>query len=257
MKSPLFLQNVMPVVFLALLSGCSSNPEPSQTVTPQELVQIKADIEELKKMKPGLQRMTRMEGDLKNLIGHLNSLVEQSPTAQLETANAADNVEVAKLNNREIEERQLTNADSIAEPEPATTPDPAVAAQTPVLAEAEKAEFVAHADQVTEDVAEQEEAVNPSVSQAIETNYSVQLASITNPSQLSATWSKLQKRYPAQLSSLQPVYEKQLVASRQYYRVKAGSFASYEDASTLCGQLISRGASCIVGKSVSNYYTSL
>lgn len=247
----------MPVVFLTLLSGCSSSPEPSHTVTPQELVQIKADIEELKKMKPGLQRMTRMEGDLKSLIGHLNALVEQSPTAQLEAAHAANNVEVAKLHNPEIEERQLPSAGSTTESEPGTKSEPALIAKVPVLAEAEKADLVAGAEQETEDVVEQEDAVNTSLGQAIETNYTIQLASITNPSQLSATWSKLQKRYPAQLSSLQPVYEKQLVASRQYYRVKAGSFATYEDASSLCGQLISRGASCIVGKSVSNYYTSL
>ncbi len=253
MKQPLLTQSIVCVGFLALLSGCSSTPEQEKTVSPQELVQMKADIEELKKMKPGLQRMTRMEGDLKTLIGHLNSLVEQSPTAQLERADTADNVEVAQLHNPAIEERQLTAAaaeTAIAEPkkaEPSSTA-PEVTLEKP------------SAPAVTEMTAATEVPVEnnqTSVAEAIEAKYAIQLASITNPALLNATWTKLQRRYPQQLASLQPSYEKQQVASRQYYRVKAGAFSTYQDASALCEQLISNGASCIVGKSVSNYYSSL
>lgn len=253
MKQPLLTQSIVCVGFLAFLSGCSSTPEQEKTVSPQELVQMKADIEEIKKMKPGLQRMTQMEGDLKTLIGHLNSLVEQSPTAQLERAETADNVEVAQLHNPAIEERQLTTAatetvSSETQQVKQSSPAPEVAV--------EKVSVAA----VTEIAATSQVPAGKnqtSVAEAVEAKYAIQLASITNPALLNATWTKLQRRYPQQLASMQPSYEKQQVASRQYYRVKAGAFSTYQDASALCEQLISNGASCIVGKSVSNYYSSL
>lgn len=252
MRQPLLTQSIVCVGFLALLSGCSSTPDQEKTVSSQELVQMKADIEELKKMKPGLQRMTRMEGDLKTLIGHLNSLVEQSPTARLENAEAADNVEVAQLRNPVIEDRQL--AMTATEAEPAIEQADVSSSTAPAMAATKATVPVVDQTTATEAPAEQNQA---SVAEAIEARYAIQLASITNPALLNATWTKLQRRYPQQLASLQPSYEKQQVASRQYYRVKAGAFSTYQDASALCDQLISNGASCIVGKSVSNYYSNL
>lgn len=245
MKQPLLTQSMVCVGFLALLSGCSSTPDHEKTVSSQELVQMKADIEELKSMKPGLQRITQMEGDLKTLIGHLNSLVEQSPTAQLARADNTDNVEVAQLHHPVIEERQLAGA---------VDTQPAVSSPVEPAIVADRVSVAQTAEDTTAVSAEPSVA---SVAKSIEAGYAIQLASITNPALLNATWTRLQRRYPEHLASLQPSYEKQQVASRQYYRVKAGAFSTYQDASALCEQLISNGASCIVGKSVSNYYSSL
>lgn len=221
------------VVFISLvaaslvLTGCSSSPAPEQSAAHKEL---QAELAEWKKMKPGVQRLVAIESELKVLLNTLETAA-MDPTDQLQSADAGQNVQSYVLEPVSFNDKKLTPEvkTSAAVNTPQTTgPQPANLAAAPE----EKAEAL----------------TVPATETQQNHSFSLQLASVTEQQALESTWQRLQQRYPDQLSDLDFHSEEVIVSNRTYFRVKAGSFDSYDEAKRQCTELRKSGASCIVNK---------
>jgi len=223
------------VALVITLAGCSSSPEPKQSAANAEM---QAELNEWKRMKPGVQRLVAIETELKVLLQTLETAALE-PTDQLQTADTGPNVQTAVIERVEFDDKKLTpqpvNANSLGSSASySSAPLPKSAVQS-----GDKTNLVATASIEPEPVAAQNQSP---------TNFSLQLASVTEPTAVESTWQRLQKRYPDVLSDLDLHSEEVIVSNRTYFRVKAGSFDSYDEAKRQCSQLRKSGASCIVNK---------
>lgn len=225
------------VLSCTFIFGCASHtPQPTATSNTKE---IEAELAEWRKLKPGVQRLVAIEGELKGLLATLETLTENEPTSQLATAESGHNVETQVLTPVNFDEKPL----------------PAVK-QYPVESETvAAAEIVASEPGVDEttQTAQNEQTENKADVRALQPaltsqSFSLQLASVTKEDAVSTTWQQLKKRHPDVLDRLDMHSEQVLVANRTYYRVKAGHFETYNEAKQSCKQLQSSGASCIVNR---------
>jgi len=78
-------------------------------------------------------------------------------------------------------------------------------------------------------------------------NAKVQLASLPEQAQAQATWSQLQRKFPNELDSLTPSFERvDLGARGTYYRVQAGPLRDRAAAQALCEKLSAAKQGCLV-----------
>jgi len=78
--------------------------------------------------------------------------------------------------------------------------------------------------------------------------FSVQLAAVTIKTKINTTWAVLKNKHPKLLGSLETTYEKSIVNSKTYYRIKAGNFENKIDAKELCQQLSVLATPCLISK---------
>lgn len=75
----------------------------------------------------------------------------------------------------------------------------------------------------------------------------IQLASLKDQAAATATWNQLQKKFPAELGSLQPSYEKVEIADKgTFIRLQAGPLKDRAEAQSACNALAAKNQGCIV-----------
>ncbi len=248
------------------LFGCSSAPAVSED---NQSVAVNAEMEEWRKLKPGVQRLIAMESDLKQLIIQLDEFAKATdPDYQSDIAPQHKNTQVDVLDKSVFKETVV--APTPAEPESVR---PALLAQT--LASAEKSEpevqqvvavpqaepSVARVDntpavaltaQSTPEVKPEVESVVEELSPVTETvkvqqRYALQLASVVNPNQLVSTWTEIQRRHSSILSGMEPLYEKFQKGKTTFYRLKAMGTLTVADARSACSSIVGQGGQCFIG----------
>jgi hypothetical protein len=220
-----------------LTAGCASQSTPAVSANSKEM---EAELAEWRKLKPGVQRLVAIEGELKGLLATLETITDNEPTAQLATAENGANVETQVISPVRFEEKSIP-ATNHSEVILAKENDRAVVKETDINAKnltisTPESPVLSNAKAIAEAPAEQRRS------------FSLQLASVTKADSVASTWHTLKQRHPEVLNSLDLHSEEVTVANRTYYRVKAGSFDSYDEAKQNCRLLQNNGASCIVNK---------
>lgn len=238
-----------------ILVACASQPEPDVTSRDHEM---EAELEEWKRLKPGVQRLVAIESELKGLLSALEGIVVNEPTASLETVNDSHNVQTQTMEPVVFEEKKMSQPPAlialVEQPQKAVSTDKKLTAtnegglsvaevKATEKVEEQKIATVAKSNAVIDLQASAEQPVAAQTS-----TFSLQLASVTQELAVNQTWNRLKKKYPDVLGSLDFHSEQVLVANKTYYRVKAGRFDSYNEAKQSCRLLLSSGASCIVNK---------
>jgi hypothetical protein len=216
-----------------ILTGCSSSPAPEQSAAHAEL---QAELAEWKKMKPGVQRLVAIESELKVLLNTLETAA-MDPTDQLQSADVGQNVQSYVLEPVSFNDKKLTPEVKAAVP-----------AQLPAVVNTTQTAEPQPATLASAPEKKAEALIAPAAQPLQNRSFSLQLASVTEQQALESTWQRLQQRYPDQLSDLDFHSEEVIVSNRTYFRVKAGSFDSYDEAKRQCTELRKSGASCIVNK---------
>jgi hypothetical protein len=223
------------IALAVTLAGCSSSPETKQNTANAEM---QAELNEWKRMKPGVQRLVAIETELKVLLQTLETAALE-PTDQLQTADTGPNVQSAVIERVQFDDKRLT-------PEPATANAPSLSASNPSAPMVQTIVKPGVSESASETTSPA--PMTAAVQEQSPTNFSLQLASVTEPAAVESTWQRLQERYPDVLSDLDLHSEEVIVSNRTYFRVKAGSFESYDEAKRQCSELRKSGASCIVNK---------
>lgn len=78
-------------------------------------------------------------------------------------------------------------------------------------------------------------------------DFAVQLAAPGSESEARATFSALQRKYPAQLSGQAPIVRRTELAGKTVFRLRVGPYTR-EEAATMCTQLQSAGGQCFIAK---------
>jgi hypothetical protein len=75
----------------------------------------------------------------------------------------------------------------------------------------------------------------------------IQLASLKDQAAATATWTALQKKFPAELGGLQPSYERVEIANKgTFIRLQAGPLKDRAEAQAACSALAAKNQGCIV-----------
>lgn len=246
---------VVVILCSQILVACASQPEPDVSSRDDEM---KAELEEWKKLKPGVQRLVAIESELKGLLSALEGIVVNEPTARLETGSDGHNVQTQTIEAVVFEEKKMSQPPAliaqVEQPRKALSTDNKLTAPNADTLSMAEIKATKKADEKNiAAVAESKVAIESQapVEQPVSTQtstFSLQLASVTQEQAVNQTWDRLKKRYPDVLGSLDFHSEQVLVANKTYYRVKAGRFDSYNEAKQSCRLLLSSGASCIVNK---------
>lgn len=171
--------------------------------------QVSAITSDWNEVKPGFERLVKIEGDLKLLISALNELPE---TPKLESEEQKSEVAESEL----ITDESLQTNTTIVEPIPQTEAPKEIAKLTP------------------------KEKPN---------SFTLQLAAVTEFGSVSRSWSALKRLYGPVLNTLSPGYEEVRSSGKTFYRLKAGEFANRSDAVASCKALAQLGGQCVVVKS--------
>lgn len=210
---------------LVALSGCQStggkksntNDLAAYAAKQQDYEQL---LQEWQTLKPGISRLLAIESELNLLLGELEqlsaSLAQSQHSAQVASAPAPTPVPVAFTSSTPVS----TAAVAPAVINEAVVSEPVQAAPRPLPVS--------------------------TVERATGGNYALQVASITEPHRLQATWRNLLDKNPQLLAELEPNYQKIQVKNTDYYRLKVGSFNTQQEASRTCSHLKSAGVSCLV-----------
>lgn len=226
---------VTAVLFSSVMVGCASQPEQAGASTNK---QIEAELAEWRKLKPGVQRLVAIEGELKGLLATLETITDDEPTAQLAVAEPSHNVQAEVLTPVHFEEKKF----------PVTAPVQMAAAPAIKTAVSDESLTAEHNSLPVSEQNSDPQSLIAAESETGSVSFSLQLASVTKEEAVDPTWVQLKKRHPEVLGQLDFHSEQVLVANRTYYRVKAGRFDSYNEAKQSCKLLMSSGASCIVNK---------
>lgn len=227
MLTVLRIQSFLLVTFIvSTLTACSTTSAAAKsTDTEKSIAALEMEMAEWKQMKPNIQRLVAVERELKGLMAQLEVITatDLDPVEQLPVVVSSDNIQADVM--PKVEFTESVDVGSIPQTQPPSLTQEAVSEVTaPVVVKAEP------------------NATEPT------SLFSLQLASVTKESSVNSTWSTLKNRYGDVLGALDFHSEEVAVGERTYYRVKAGSFASYSDAKENCKALINKGASCIVSK---------
>ncbi|WP_281560435.1 SPOR domain-containing protein [Thalassomonas sp. RHCl1] len=191
----------------------ANQPSPEATIP-----KFEEHLHEWQDIKPGLERLVAIEGELTELIGQLNEIVQDNENA----AQAAAAQQTA----------------SQSQPKTAPAPKPAQLPAVTAKADIEPAA-------VKQTPTQQQKAPAREAEQKGALYYSLQLYSLSNHKQVRPTWYRLQHKHPALLGKLDAVFEKIKVNNNLYYRVKAGKFTASAKADAICSQLKALGTQCI------------
>lgn len=215
------------ITSLVLLAGCSTFqeqvlprlvPNEKQNSHKQQVVELENHLAEWKQIKPSLERLMVIEGELRELIIQLNAIKhvesqsdERQPTKQQQQQQ--QQLVFQKTNSTEAATEEVkTKSDLINQLDKATS----IIEPKPII------------------------------------KYSLQFLSVKKKDNVKPAWDKLIKKHPQILSSLIPIYEKIDINSTVYYRLKAGTFDSKQVATSMCKQLQLQETTCIVKKISTN-----
>lgn len=253
------------ICIVSSLFGCSSAPaETSQN----ESIAVNAEMEEWRKLKPGVQRLIAMESDLKQLIIQLDEFAKATdPDYQSDITPQHRNTQVDVLDKNAFKETVITPTQAAPE-----AVKPVLLAHTevrteksapevkPIIAEpqidttspkADDAEAIALTAQATTAVSselkDQPTELAPVVATTkVQQRYALQLASVVNPNQLISTWNQIQRRHSSILSGMEPLYEKFQKGSTTFYRLKAIGTLTVADARSACSSIVGQGGQCFI-----------
>ncbi len=77
----------------------------------------------------------------------------------------------------------------------------------------------------------------------------VQFAAVANEDAAQAEWRRLQEQMPALLASRRPIFVKVESGGRSFWRVRAGGFATLQEAESFCQRVRGAGGPCTLGGS--------
>lgn len=176
------------------------------------LKQMQANIEEWNKIKPDIERLISIEGELRELITQLNTMVETQSSPAVNNTILSEKVSFSENKKSAFISKPLVPMEvSVVPP------------------------------QVSSSI----EVSNPNNSKSVISNkFAVQLYSLSDKNALIATWNELLNKNPRELTNLIPVYQEVVVGGKTFYRVKAGAFDSQSEASQLCAKLKATNTSC-------------
>lgn len=244
---------------IILLTACQSNPAQTNTANAtnsqtssekqQEYDQL---LQDWKTLKPGITRLVAIEEELNLLLGQLSQLSSAlndsqananldnlpAPAAGIPTQNTALGLESHIVN----EEPKVAVAEAS---KVAATAAPSTELSMPVTAVIPQA-APEITQEITPAVATTRSQTPTNVENNSEANFSLQVASITEPSQLPDIWQLMQNKNPALLAGMTPNYQKVFIKNTDYYRLKIGAFSNRSEATQKCAQLKAAGIDCIV-----------
>ena len=220
MSKNLFVTLSICCSLLAGLSGCSmiqddlqqagrenaaQAPKPTATIP-----KFEEHLHEWQDIKPGIERLVAIEGELTELIDQLNSIITENEAAKQQAATSKqqqsqDTLEVAVAEKAKSLPEMTKKSAAVVSPKPA-------------------------AKQITSSAA---------------SAYTLQLYSLSNQQQVRPTWYKLQHKHPAILGKLKAIFEKIKIKQNTFYRVKAGKFSDSYQADEMCSRLKALGTQCI------------
>ncbi|WDE05219.1 SPOR domain-containing protein [Thalassomonas viridans] len=229
MNKNLFLTLSICCSLLTGLSGCTmmqDEPEaaPLENAGPQRVQQPAAatipkfeeHLHEWQDIKPGIERLVAIEGELTELIDQLNTIISENETAKQQAAAQTQRQDtVAAAPAPAVNAQPRPQVTKTAEPTPAAKPT-AKPASEPVV---------------------QTTGTGPA--------YTLQLYSLSNQQQVRPTWYRLQHKHPAILGKLKAIFEKISIKQNTFYRVKAGKFSDSFQADEVCSRLKALGTQCI------------
>lgn len=210
------------------VTGCSAFTDTQAQVTPKSVNSSQAPaatipkfeehLHEWQDIKPGLERLVAIEGELTELIAQLNEIVKDNETEQ------------PPLPDKKIAEQQSVQV-----------------AAAPVVAELPALEnnIKTQPPVATKKMAKKAAIDKAVISKVGTPFYALQLYSLSNRQQVKATWFKLQHKHPGILGKLDAIYEKVTIKNNLFYRVKAGKYSASDKADDVCSQLKAMGTQCI------------
>ncbi|WDE12075.1 SPOR domain-containing protein [Thalassomonas haliotis] len=220
MSKNLFLTLSICCSLLTGLSGCSMMQDdpgqqdrgeavPQRVQQPATIPKFEEHLHEWQDIKPGIERLVAIEGELTELIDQLNTIITENEAAK----------QPAPAQSRQ----QLAAAGS--------------ATKSQVMPEAIKKTEPAVAAKPTPEPVTQSAATGPA--------YTLQLYSLSNQQQVRPTWYRLQHKHPAILGKLKAIFERINIKQKVFYRVKAGKFSDSFQADEMCSRLKALGTQCI------------
>jgi hypothetical protein len=163
-------------------------------------------IQEWQSMKPSVERLVAIEGELKELIMQLNQLTKTSKVEM--TAHEL----VAEQSSSYKTETSENNA-KLSEPFREQLSKPQGRGSSSPLKKGGEA---------------------------------VQLASLRDKEVMTSTWNQLLGRYPEIFNTLTPIYEEAIVGGQKYFRLKASGIVSKVAAIRLCKTLDAQQVPCFL-----------
>ena len=250
------------ICLLSSLFGCSSAPAGTEQ---NQSVALNAEMEEWRKLKPGVQRLIAMESDLKQLIIQLDEFAKATdPDYQSDITSQDKNTQVEELDKNALEETMITPTSAESEPV-----EPLLLVQTmvgegksgPVITEIQAGQVVSKPTnnaptalnshsmpEVKPEIKELPKELAPVVERTkVQQRYALQLASVVNPNQLISTWNQIQRRHSSILSGMEPLYEKFQKGKTTFYRLKAMGTLTVADARSACSSIVGQGGQCFIG----------
>ena len=213
-----------------LLGGCSStdtlytglpNMEDKPATVEEQLSELKKRMDvhdqEWQQLKPGIERLLQLEGDLKNLTLQLDQIARAATSAQPQVATAPA-------------------------PQPETTPAPRPPVNQPASQQAQAT------PQATQPPTSPQPAPQPVAAPSTTGRYALHIASFRDPATVEPGWQQLQTRYPALLQQRQARVQSIDLGSKRgtYYRLKVGPFEDKASAGGLCNKLKTLGNDCVL-----------
>ena len=207
-----------------LLGGCSSTDtlytglptaEEKPATIEDQLSELKKRMDvhdqEWQKLKPGIERLLQLEGDLKNLTLQLDQIARAATAAQ--PSATSQSAAPAPVTTQPPAPRQTA-------PQPEPQPEPQAAAPAP----------------------------QPVAAPSTTGRYALHIASFRDPATVEPGWQQLQARYPALLQQRQARVQSIDLGSKRgtYYRLKVGPFADKASAGGLCNKLKTLGNDCVL-----------
>jgi hypothetical protein len=273
----LIISHAFSLVFLTLallsVTACQSSPQKHQAKlgdsTAEDAAALAAKqkeydqlLAEWKTLKPGLQRLLSIEGELNLLIGQLDELSASlsasqtsSPTLAIDAHNgpAPDPVAGTASNTKYIVAPTTTAITTPSAP-PRAIPAVKPEKETPRFAE----KIIPATFPQTVQAAPQETAQNlAQENNQADANYALQLASITELRGLPKVWNQMLNKNPTLLANLEPNFQKTNVKNTDYYRLKVGGFSTQSEASQKCSDLKAVGVACLVVNYTSSNFEQL
>jgi hypothetical protein len=190
-----------------ITKGEDSNPQPPSIMSQQDAA-MGRHIQEWQRMKPSIERLVAIEGEMKELIMHLNQLTKKS-------------------------EVELTAHELVAEQSSSYKTETS-----------EKSAKLSEPSQVQ--LSEPKGGVRYSSSPLKKGEEAVQLASLRDKGVMTSTWNQLLGRYPKFFNALTPIYEEAMVGGQKYFRLKASGIVSKVAAIRLCKELDVQNVPCFL-----------
>lgn len=222
------LQLISSLALFGFLSACSSSiPEPNYDEEETQKVTFEQHLQEWEEVKPQIDELISLKGELKELISELNTLAELTD----KSINIPNN--------------EITLVTPEKKPEPINTVTPSLSSVSKV----EKA--VIPTPKKIAEVQSEPKAIEATKSvdktEKQQSNVAIQLASLSNPQALNILRINLQMKFKERFKDKEFITEKATLANQKTInRLKLVNFDNKEEAISLCNFLKTTNQACIV-----------